>query len=126
MSATGASENVEIRYGSSAIKCQRATENGPASVILKDGQTVTADLLIGADGVKSVVRQSFLAPHQYLSKDYEQMGVVATLQLVEEMSDTHPWQKFLPTGPSALLPLSDKRSSLVTSNSQSLGPEEVQ
>jgi 2-octaprenylphenol hydroxylase len=65
-------------------------------------ETLTASLLIGADGGRSRVRE--LADFEVRRWSYEQQAIVATV----ELADTHQsacWQAFLPTGPLALLPL---------------------
>jgi ubiquinone biosynthesis monooxygenase Coq6 len=64
-----------------------------------------------------VVRQSMGVNNFALS--YKQMGVVATLELnAEEASGNNvAWQRFLPSGPVALLPLTENLSSLVWSTS---------
>lgn len=51
------------------------------------------------------------------SLSYKQLGVVATVELNPEESEcnTIAWQRFLPSGPVALLPLSENLSSLVWS-----------
>jgi ubiquinone biosynthesis monooxygenase Coq6 len=54
-----------------------------------------------------------------LSLSYKQLGVVATVELNPEEAEgnTIAWQRFLPSGPVALLPLSENLSSLVWSTS---------
>ncbi len=73
---------------------------------------IHSKLLIGADGANSTVRKSFKET-QYISRNYDQMGVVATLHFAHKIANEVAWQKFLPTGPIAILPLSDHCSSLV-------------
>jgi 2-polyprenyl-6-methoxyphenol hydroxylase-like FAD-dependent oxidoreductase len=57
-------------------------------------------LVVAADGANSVMRK--MADLRVVSLDYGQRGVVATVS-----SDKHAtaWQRFLPTGPLALLPI---------------------
>jgi 2-octaprenylphenol hydroxylase len=79
---------------------------------LDDGQSLTAALLVAADGAASPLRQ--LAGIATRGRDYAQSAVVAHLQT--ERPHVHTaWQRFLSGGPLALLPLADGRSSLVWS-----------
>ncbi|MBK8509797.1 MAG: UbiH/UbiF/VisC/COQ6 family ubiquinone biosynthesis hydroxylase [Candidatus Competibacteraceae bacterium] len=81
---------------------------------LSDGRELAARLLVGADGAQSKVRQS--AGIETGGWSYHQKGVVANVRAAEPHQET-AWQRFLPTGPLALLPLHDGRCSTVWSTS---------
>ncbi|OZJ04016.1 hypothetical protein BZG36_03764 [Bifiguratus adelaidae] len=81
------------------------------SLELSNGQTISGQLLIGADGANSPVRA--YADIQSLGWDYDRQGVVATLQLDPATQNVTAWQRFLPTGPIAILPLDHGISSMV-------------
>lgn len=77
-----------------------------------DGSTLAAALLVAADGVSSPLRE--LAGIGTRGRDYAQRALVA--HVTTERPHQHTaWQRFLPGGPLALLPLADGRSSLVWS-----------
>ncbi|MGI9329720.1 MAG: FAD-dependent monooxygenase, partial [Gammaproteobacteria bacterium] len=79
---------------------------------LEDGRVLTASLLIGADGQSSWTRQAAGLTRRAWS--YHQQGVVTHAEPAEEHQET-AWQRFLPDGPLALLPLADGRVSVVWS-----------
>jgi 2-octaprenylphenol hydroxylase len=85
-----------------------------ARVTLADGRRLSCQLVIGADGGQSVARQ--LAGIGRSGWTYDQTAVVAHLQ-PERPHRATAWQRFLPPGPLALLPLQDGRVSLVWSTS---------
>jgi len=73
---------------------------------------LSARLLVAADGAGSPLRR--LAGLDTHGHDYGQRGVVA--HVTTERPHQHTaWQRFLPGGPLALLPLADGRSSIVWS-----------
>lgn len=65
---------------------------------------IATRLLVGADGSNSLVRK--FAKIVSRGWDYERMGVVATLKCVPSWIIPTAWQRFLHTGPIALLPVS--------------------
>jgi 2-octaprenylphenol hydroxylase len=69
---------------------------------LEEGPRLVGRLLIGADGANSQVRQ--WAGISSRGWDYQQKGLVATVQTEKPHQET-AWQRFLPNGPLAFLPL---------------------
>lgn len=77
---------------------------------LEDGIRLDARLAIAADGAASTLRA--LAGLEVASHDYRQSGVVAFIETAQPHQDT-AWQRFLDTGPLAVLPFTEGRSSIV-------------
>ena len=89
-----------------------------ATVTLADGRTLTAPLAVGAEGRGSVIREA--AGIGVVGWDYRQVGVVATVKLARPHAGV-AHEYFLPSGPFAILPLTDDRASLVWTESLSRG-----
>ncbi len=85
-----------------------------ARIVLDNGRTLSAHLVVAADGADSRVRE--MAGIATQGWRYDQQGVVATVTPQRSHQDT-AWQRFLPHGPLALLPLGDGRCSIVWSTS---------
>lgn len=66
-------------------------------------------LKVGADGGKSRVRE--LAGFRTTGWNYSQNAIICTVEHTSE--NQCAWQRFLPTGPIALLPMGDKFSNIV-------------
>lgn len=106
----GAAERlgIVIRHGLSATAFK--TESTRCTVSLSDGSTVETKLLVACDGVRSKLRD--MAGIRTVTWDYGQSGIVTTVaheRPHEGLAEEH----FLPSGPFAILPLTNNRSSLV-------------
>lgn len=77
---------------------------------LEDGRRLEAAIAIAADGAESTLRA--LAGLKVDRHDYGQRGVVAYVES-ERGNEATAWQRFLPTGPLAVLPIGEKRNSIV-------------
>ena len=79
-------------------------------VALADGETISARLLVGADGARSKIReQACIATHGW---NYDQSAIVTTVAHEREHHGRAE-EHFLPAGPFAILPLTGRRSSIV-------------
>ncbi|MBT1065351.1 FAD-dependent monooxygenase [Bowmanella sp. Y26] len=77
---------------------------------LDDGTRLQAELIIGADGAASQVRQlSGIATHGW---QYAQQALAISIKTEQGTQDI-TWQRFRPSGPLAFLPLYDGYASLV-------------
>ncbi|NQW10716.1 MAG: UbiH/UbiF/VisC/COQ6 family ubiquinone biosynthesis hydroxylase [Alphaproteobacteria bacterium] len=83
---------------------------GGATLTLDDGQTLTAPVILGADGRRSRLRD--LAGIRVTTTDYRQSSIVDTIAH-ERPHHNLAHERFLPGGPIALLPLRHQRSALV-------------
>ena len=84
-----------------------------------DGRSMSASLLVGADGGNSRVRA--LADFDVRSELYDDQHALVSTVVTELPQQDITWQRFVPSGPEAFLPLCGHRASLVWYNT----PEEV-
>lgn len=87
-----------------------ATDRKGVTVGLEGGRTLHGKLLVACDGKFSRIKQR--QGVRSVGWNYGQKGVVATVQH-EEPHKGVAYEYFLPSGPFAILPLPDNRSSLV-------------
>ena len=69
---------------------------------LDTNDTIESDLLIGADGARSWVREQM--PINMRTRTYQQKAIIALIE-TDRAHQYTAYQKFLKTGPVALLPL---------------------
>ena len=112
-----ASASLEAVSASGAVRIEGAVrtlrvDEKEARIRLEDGRDLTAKLLIAADGVGSNSRE--LLGIDTAGHAYHQDALVAHVRTTQSHRNT-AWQRFLPGGPLAFLPLPDGRSSIVWS-----------
>ncbi len=107
-----AAAGIEVRAPASVA----AVEAGAARTVvtLADGALLDAALVVGAEGRGSLVRKA--AGIDTVGWGYGQSGVVATVALGRDHGNV-AHEYFLPSGPFAILPLTERRASLVWTES---------
>lgn len=112
--------NVTMLIGTSPVDL--LIEPSSVTVTLADGKRVRALLVIGADGIRSWVREHAAIHASFAS--YNEVGVVANFRTEHEHRQTaHQW--FRSDGILALLPLPGKMVSMVWSTTQAHAEELV-
>lgn len=102
-------ENINYLCPVEIERIERGVEK--VKITLKNDRTLTAQLVIGADGGTSVLA-SAVGISQEILKDYAQTAIISTIQ-AQQPHQNRAFERFTPEGPLALLPLSQNRLSLV-------------
>ena len=98
---------VQVRYGRRLASLVR--EAAHSALTLDNGERLRCRLLVAADGARSATRARLgLRTREW---DYGQRAIVTTAEF-ENGHQATAWQRFLPTGPLALLPLPSARDRL--------------
>ncbi len=113
-------DNVELICPATISKINYMTDmvHQRSELELDDGRILTTKLLVAADGGQSRVRQT--VGLGVTSWDYQQHAMVIYIETEYGQQDI-TWQRFVPSGPQAFLPLTGNYGSIVWYNS----PDEV-
>ena len=103
-------QRVSLRFGQAATAI--VSSGSSVTVTLDAGETISARILIGADGANSRVRELAGITHQESS--YNHTAIVATVK-PELPHASCARQRFLASGPLAFLPLANNECSIVWS-----------
>lgn len=103
-------ENIEWLCPATMTNLER--HNKGVTLSLNNGEVLEARLVVGADGNQSLVRKTLNI--DTLGWEYDQRALVATVKTELPHRET-AWQRFLPSGPLAFLPLNDGLCSIVWS-----------
>lgn len=114
-------DNVDLFSPVRVSTLERTPEQ--VNLALEDGRQLSGRLLVGADGARSWVRQQ--ASINTTGWAYDQTAVVATIRTSRHHEQT-AYQRFLPEGPLAFLPLPEGLSSIVWSTTPERATELVE
>ncbi|WP_348646473.1 ubiquinone biosynthesis hydroxylase [Ciceribacter sp. L1K22] len=106
----GACERLGISVRNGVRAAEFSAGSASAKLMLSDGETLEARLVVACDGVRSKLRD--MAGIKTVKWQYGQSGIVTTVEHERPHEGTAE-EHFLPAGPFAILPLKGNRSSLV-------------
>ena len=105
------SQSVRVFCPARVLRVSADTDAARFALAGEGGETtLQARLIVAADGVNSAVREAFGVGAE--TRDYVQTAVITTV-LAQRFHDYVAYERFTPSGPLALLPLSDGRCTLV-------------
>ncbi|KAK6463200.1 hypothetical protein DFJ63DRAFT_285774 [Scheffersomyces coipomensis] len=112
-------QNIEETHDLNEIDLNAGNANLDWPILkLSNGESIQTRLLIGADGYNSPARK--FARIESRGWQYNTFGVVATIKLEYEDYRSIGWQRFLSTGPLAILPLTEDNATIVWSSTPEL------
>lgn len=94
-------EDITLLNPAELQSCSRL-DDARMQLVLKSGEALQAELVVAADGALSRVRE--MMGFRSREWDYGHRAIVATIE-VEHSHEETAWQRFLSSGPLALLPL---------------------
>ena len=100
----------DIKYFSETTILKQTLNDSAATINLDNGKTLTAAVLVGADGRNS--KTAWAAKINRTGWNYEQSSLVCAIEH-EKPHNGIAYQHFLPTGPLAILPLTGNCSGIV-------------
>lgn len=109
LQAVEQSDNIDYLCPVEIAHIERSQDG--VKISLKNDRTLTAQLLIGADGTKSEVASAVNISQEMLH-DYGQTAVIANVQ-TQQPHQNRAFERFTTEGPLALLPMKDNLMSLV-------------
>src|SRR5581483_5057453 len=112
----------KLRHWAPATVTGVSRSSESAELALADGRSIAAQLIAGADGKASPLRQ--WAGIRALEWSYPQSGIVTTVAHARPHRGVAV-EHFLPAGPFAILPLTGDRSSIVWTERADLAPRLV-
>lgn len=115
-------EKTSVEFINAKVTTLEKTTTG-YQVQLDNNTTLACQLLIGADGARSRVRD--LASIEFSENNYQQKAIVCNIKSSQGFKDT-TWQRFLSDSIIALLPLSEHQASIVWSAENTLADELMQ
>ena len=109
LQAVEQSDNIDYLCPVEIAHIERSQDG--VKISLKNDRTLTAQLLIGADGTKSEVASAVNISQEMLH-DYGQTAIIANVQ-TQQPHQNRAFERFTTEGPLALLPMKDNLMSLV-------------
>lgn len=99
---------ITLHCPSTAVRVERTAR--AVNVMLDNGAQISGQLLVAADGTRSPIGR--YCGQQWHCDDYQQVAIIANVSM-QQHHNGQAFERFTPAGPLALLPMSQRRSSLV-------------